>query len=246
MHEVPRLPRITAVDVIGDHALRLTFDDGIVGDVAFDDAEWPGVLAPLRDSASSRKCSSTSARWLRQASSTSHRSRCTRRRRRTRSSPPPSADARLAVQQHKAVSSTRKWWAGTTRSSAGWARSGRAPSTAMEFRGRVARRRRVSRRSARELGVATHSPADRVAERAMAPEPLYAGGATSPRYPIAAQPDRPSIQHKLAAPHTVPDLTEVAIGRVGPSGFPPLPSHSRRPARPRVPPADAQPPPRHS
>jgi hypothetical protein len=50
MHEVPRLPRITAVDVIGDHALRLTFDDGIVGDVAFDDAEWPGVLAPLRDS----------------------------------------------------------------------------------------------------------------------------------------------------------------------------------------------------
>ena len=49
MAEVPSLPRIVAVEVIGDHALRLTFDDGVVGDVAFGDDEWWGVLEPLRD-----------------------------------------------------------------------------------------------------------------------------------------------------------------------------------------------------
>lgn len=49
MTNVPPLVHITDVEVIGDHKLRLTFEDGIVGDVAFDDSEWHGVLAPLRD-----------------------------------------------------------------------------------------------------------------------------------------------------------------------------------------------------
>ena len=49
MADVPPLPRIVDVEVLGDHALRLTFDDGVVGDVTFSDEEWRGVLAPLRD-----------------------------------------------------------------------------------------------------------------------------------------------------------------------------------------------------
>ena len=40
---------ITRVEVIGDHELRLTFKDGTVGAVAFDDIEWQGVFEPLRD-----------------------------------------------------------------------------------------------------------------------------------------------------------------------------------------------------
>ena len=49
MDDLPRLVHITDVEVIGDHELRLTFEDGVVGDVAFDDHHWRGVLAPLRD-----------------------------------------------------------------------------------------------------------------------------------------------------------------------------------------------------
>ncbi len=44
-----QLVDVTAVEVIGDHRLRLTFADGIVGDVDFRDDEWTGVLAPLAD-----------------------------------------------------------------------------------------------------------------------------------------------------------------------------------------------------
>jgi hypothetical protein len=44
-----KLIPITGVEVIGDHELRLTFADGIVGDVAFDETEWRGVFEPLRD-----------------------------------------------------------------------------------------------------------------------------------------------------------------------------------------------------
>ena len=43
-----RLVDIVAVEVIGDHELRLTFEDGLIGDVGFDD-EWRGVFEPLRD-----------------------------------------------------------------------------------------------------------------------------------------------------------------------------------------------------
>ncbi|HTR72659.1 MAG TPA: DUF2442 domain-containing protein [Solirubrobacteraceae bacterium] len=40
---------ITAVEVIGEYQLRLTFEDGTVGDVSFADREWKGVFEPLRD-----------------------------------------------------------------------------------------------------------------------------------------------------------------------------------------------------
>lgn len=40
---------ITGVEVLGDQLLRLTFADGVVGDVAFDRTQWMGVLAPLAD-----------------------------------------------------------------------------------------------------------------------------------------------------------------------------------------------------
>jgi hypothetical protein len=42
---------VTVVEVIGDHTLRLTFEDGTVGDVAFADHEWRGVFEPLADQA---------------------------------------------------------------------------------------------------------------------------------------------------------------------------------------------------
>lgn len=45
------LPSIVGVAVIGDHLLRLLFDDGTVGDVDFSDEVWEGVLEPLRDPA---------------------------------------------------------------------------------------------------------------------------------------------------------------------------------------------------
>jgi hypothetical protein len=40
---------VTGVAVIGDHRLRLSFKDGTVGDVAFDEREWRGVFEPLAD-----------------------------------------------------------------------------------------------------------------------------------------------------------------------------------------------------
>jgi hypothetical protein len=49
MGSVPPLVHITAVEVVGDHELRLSFEDGTVGDVRFDDSEWTGVFEPLRD-----------------------------------------------------------------------------------------------------------------------------------------------------------------------------------------------------
>jgi hypothetical protein len=46
---VEDLVDITAVDVIGQYRLRLTFEDGTVGDVDFTDRDWHGVFEPLRD-----------------------------------------------------------------------------------------------------------------------------------------------------------------------------------------------------
>lgn len=40
---------ITTVEVIGDQRLRLTYADGLVGDVTFAEEHWDGVLAPLAD-----------------------------------------------------------------------------------------------------------------------------------------------------------------------------------------------------
>ncbi|HST34984.1 MAG TPA: DUF2442 domain-containing protein [Solirubrobacteraceae bacterium] len=46
---VEQLVDVTDVEVIGDHHLRLTFADGVVGDVSFEGRNWKGVLAPLAD-----------------------------------------------------------------------------------------------------------------------------------------------------------------------------------------------------
>ena len=45
------LPRVVGVAVLGDHLLRLLFDDGTVGDVEFAEEDLYGVLEPLRDQA---------------------------------------------------------------------------------------------------------------------------------------------------------------------------------------------------
>ena len=50
MDGVEPLFDITAVEVVGDYRLRLTFEDGTVGDVDFANREWRGVFEPLRDS----------------------------------------------------------------------------------------------------------------------------------------------------------------------------------------------------
>ncbi len=49
MDEVPDLVHVTGVEVIGEYLLRLTFEDGTVGDVSFADREWRGVFEPFRD-----------------------------------------------------------------------------------------------------------------------------------------------------------------------------------------------------
>jgi hypothetical protein len=51
MVAIPPLVHVTGVEVIGEHDLRLTFEDGTVGDVSFGDDEWTGVFEPLRDPA---------------------------------------------------------------------------------------------------------------------------------------------------------------------------------------------------
>jgi hypothetical protein len=49
MTRMEQLVDVTAVEVIGDYQLRLTFEDGTVGDVDFTGREWHGVFEPLRD-----------------------------------------------------------------------------------------------------------------------------------------------------------------------------------------------------
>ena len=49
MTEIPPLVHVVGVTVIGDHELRLLFEDGTVGDIAFGEDEWRGVFTPLRD-----------------------------------------------------------------------------------------------------------------------------------------------------------------------------------------------------
>jgi hypothetical protein len=48
---MPRLVHVTAVEVVGDHRLRLAFDDGATGEVDFSSWQWRGVFEPLRDAA---------------------------------------------------------------------------------------------------------------------------------------------------------------------------------------------------
>jgi hypothetical protein len=49
MDTMEQLFDVTAVEVVGNHRLRLTFEDGTVGDVDFSGREWRGVFQPLRD-----------------------------------------------------------------------------------------------------------------------------------------------------------------------------------------------------
>ena len=49
MKSVEQLQDVTGVEVLGDHRLRLVFDDGTVGEVDFTKRAWRGVFEPLRD-----------------------------------------------------------------------------------------------------------------------------------------------------------------------------------------------------
>lgn len=49
MLAMEKLVHLAHVEVIDEYKLRLTFEDGIVGDVSFDEREWTGVFEPLRD-----------------------------------------------------------------------------------------------------------------------------------------------------------------------------------------------------
>ncbi|HEX6205646.1 MAG TPA: DUF2442 domain-containing protein [Solirubrobacterales bacterium] len=44
-----RIAHVTEVRPVGDHRLRLGFDDGTVGEVDFSGEDWSGVFAPLSD-----------------------------------------------------------------------------------------------------------------------------------------------------------------------------------------------------
>jgi hypothetical protein len=46
-----RLVHTTGVEVVGDHRLRLQFEDGAEGEVDFSGFDWKGVFAPLKDPA---------------------------------------------------------------------------------------------------------------------------------------------------------------------------------------------------
>lgn len=49
--DVEQLVDVPAVEVVGDYRLRLTFEDGTVGEVDFAEREWRGVFEPLRETA---------------------------------------------------------------------------------------------------------------------------------------------------------------------------------------------------
>src|ERR1700720_2402266 len=46
---VEQLHDVIDVEISGEYRLRLTFDDGTVGDVDFTGREWRGVFEPRRD-----------------------------------------------------------------------------------------------------------------------------------------------------------------------------------------------------
>lgn len=50
MSVVDELLDVTQVEVVGDHRLRLTFEDGLAGDMDFTGHRWHGVSEPLADS----------------------------------------------------------------------------------------------------------------------------------------------------------------------------------------------------
>lgn len=48
---VEQLVDISAVEVVAEYRLRLTFEDGVVGEIDFAARDWRGVFEPLRDPA---------------------------------------------------------------------------------------------------------------------------------------------------------------------------------------------------
>jgi hypothetical protein len=54
---------VTAVEVTGDHRLRLGFEDGAVGEVDFSGWDWRGVFEPLADAGRKRARTSSSSPW---------------------------------------------------------------------------------------------------------------------------------------------------------------------------------------
>lgn len=44
-----KLVRVVGVEVLDDYLLRLTFEDGLVGDVSFVGRQWRGVFEPFKD-----------------------------------------------------------------------------------------------------------------------------------------------------------------------------------------------------
>jgi hypothetical protein len=46
---VPVLVHVTSVEVVGEHRLRLRFEDGTEGEIDASGWEWRGVFEPLRD-----------------------------------------------------------------------------------------------------------------------------------------------------------------------------------------------------
>lgn len=51
MNSTRELVRVTAVEGIGDHQLRLTFQDSTEGEIDLSALDWQGVFEPLREPA---------------------------------------------------------------------------------------------------------------------------------------------------------------------------------------------------
>ncbi len=51
MGPMPELVHVASVEVVGDHRLRLTFEDGAVGEIDASEWQWRGIFEPLRDPA---------------------------------------------------------------------------------------------------------------------------------------------------------------------------------------------------
>jgi hypothetical protein len=49
MYAMPAIPHVTSVEVVGDHRLRLAFDDGAAGEIDFSAWDWRGIFEPLAD-----------------------------------------------------------------------------------------------------------------------------------------------------------------------------------------------------
>jgi hypothetical protein len=85
MTRVEQLVDVTAVEVIGDYQLRLTFEGGTVGDVDFSGREWHGVFKSFAIPATSPGSRSTPKpeRSPGPTASTLHPNRSTKRPERT-------------------------------------------------------------------------------------------------------------------------------------------------------------------